>query len=463
MKRIQQLSVSNTLENKDLDEDKKAMATKTVQKNSVEMREKRAQAIAAMGLVTREGDRFRVATPGLRNKQQSYEVWRDENAKVRCTCLEFEETVAENAAFRCEHILAVKFSLLAKNTEPAANQPAPLKPIAPTAVSQEQEENETKNASEAGRAETAESDDESTVGAGVEVESRRAGQEQNEIAVVASTVGQVEAREAIANRQAQIREFADTKGKIMKKENTKAVPFGETENAEQQQEQHSNVIAMPFAQTLQALKQRIDTEVVKQREGWRDRNGNVHMVDYVEWHTVADILDRVAPHWTHTIRDIKQIGDVIAVTAAITIDGVSREGIGTGSAESELGIKKAEHDALKRAAVKFGIARELYRRESDVIEREGTTQNPNGNAMPQNPVAKSLQDLVTPKQLGMIRALGREIGVDIDEEAEHIAGCKTDEMSKKAASAFIGHLQTMQQESGAEQQNNNRNGLRRVS
>ena len=105
------------------------MATKTGTKNSVEMREKRAQAIAAMGLVTREGDRFRVATPGLRNKQQSYEVWRDENAKVRCTCLEFEEGIAENAAFRCEHILAVKFSLLAKNTEPAANQPAPLKPV----------------------------------------------------------------------------------------------------------------------------------------------------------------------------------------------------------------------------------------------------------------------------------------------------------------------------------------------
>lgn len=464
MKRIKQLSVSNTLEKKDLKEEEREMATKTGTKNSVEMREKRAQAIAAMGLVTREGDRFRVATPGLRNKQQSYEVWRDENAKVRCTCLEFEEGVAENAAFRCEHILAVKFSLLAKNTEPAANQPAPLKPVVSFAAvaNQEQEVNETKNASEARRAETAESDNESTVGAGIEAQSRRAGQEQNEVAVDASTVGQVEAREAIANRQAQIRQFADTKGKIMKKENTKAVPFVETENIEQEQNQNSNVVAMPFAQTLQALKQRIDTEVVKQREGWRDRNGNVHMVDYVEWHTVADILDRVAPHWSHTIRDIKQIGDVIAVTAAITIDGVTREGIGTGSSESELGIKKAEHDALKRAAVKFGIARELYRRESDVIEREGATANQNGNAMPQNPVAKSLQDLVTPKQLGMIRALGREIGVDVDEECESVAGCKTDELSKKAASAFIGHLQTMQQEAGAEQ-NNNRNGLRRVS
>jgi hypothetical protein len=73
-------------------------------------------------------------------------------------------------------------------------------------------------------------------------------------------------------------------------------------------------------------------------------------------------------------RDIKQIGDIFTVTVAITIDNVTREGIGTGSAESELGIKKAEHDALKRAAVKFGIARELYKKESDVIEREGAVQ-----------------------------------------------------------------------------------------
>jgi hypothetical protein len=32
------------------------------------MRDKRAQGIAAMGLVTREGDHFRVATPSLRGR-----------------------------------------------------------------------------------------------------------------------------------------------------------------------------------------------------------------------------------------------------------------------------------------------------------------------------------------------------------------------------------------------------------
>src|SRR5438132_11886409 len=86
---------------------------------------------------------------------------------------------------------------------------------------------------------------------------------------------------------------------------------------------------------------------------------------YIEWHTVADLLDQIAHKWSHSGRAMVQIGGMVAVTAAITIQGVTREGVGTGPAESEAGIKKAEHDALKRAAVKFGMARELYQRDDD--------------------------------------------------------------------------------------------------
>ena len=132
------------------------------------------------------------------------------------------------------------------------------------------------------------------------------------------------------------------------------------------------------------------------------------------------------------------------VTVAITIDGVTREGVGTGAAGSEMGIKKAEHDALKRAAVKFGIARELYKSESDVIEREGTVSTQGEDGFPKNPVAKSLSDLVTAKQLGMIRAIAREVGIDPDEESQSVMQCRTDELSKRAASSFIQHLQDMQ-------------------
>jgi hypothetical protein len=197
-----------------------------------------------------------------------------------------------------------------------------------------------------------------------------------------------------------------------------------------------------FAQTLDTLKAPIDPKLIKTREGWRDRQGNAHLVEYVEWHTVADILDRLAPTWCHAVRSVVQIGETVAVTAAITIDGVTREGVGTGTAENETGVKKAEHDALKRAAIKFGIARELYQRESEVIEANGATANAEGFPAdrPRDPLAKSTADLVTPKQLGMIRALSREAGVDPDEESESFLNCKTEQLSKRAASSLIDHL-----------------------
>jgi len=93
------------------------------EKNLTEKRDKRARSIAAMGLVNREGDKFRVSTPSLRGKQNSYEVWRDDEAKIRCNCLEFEEAAVTDSGFRCEHILAVKYALVAKNTEPVTKQP----------------------------------------------------------------------------------------------------------------------------------------------------------------------------------------------------------------------------------------------------------------------------------------------------------------------------------------------------
>ena len=158
---------------------------------------------------------------------------------------------------------------------------------------------------------------------------------------------------------------------------------------------------LDFSSTLRELRKNVDPNLVRRREGWRDRNGNVQMVDYVEWHTVADILDETAPNWAHAVKDIRQVGEIMTVTVAITIDGVTREGIGTGVAFSEMGIKKAEHDALKRAAVKFGIARDLYKHQFDAIEKEGsaaqhasTNNGPDEIAVP-DPVAVGVADLAS--------------------------------------------------------------------
>jgi len=391
------------------------MTAVAVEKNLTEKKDKRAKSIAAMGLVNREGDKFLVSTPSLRGKQTSYEVWRNEAGKIRCNCLEFEEAAVSDAGFRCEHILAVKYALVAKNTESATKQPSRVETQIETKPMSVVEEDKSATESR---------------------ESTRGEQKADEAQENVLENGQSETRKFVepshlANRQGD---------KEMTQENTQEMPF-----VEQPAEKETANNVLNFTTTLRELRKNVDPELVKQREGWRDRNGNTHYVDYVEWHTVADILDENAPNWSHAVKDIRQIGDIFTVTVAITIDGVTREGIGTGTAESELGIKKAEHDALKRAAVKFGIARDLYKKESDRIEREGAVSPPtNNDGFPSNPIAKSLSDLVTAKQLGMIRAISREIGIEADEECQNVMQCKTDELSKKAASGFIQHLQDLQ-------------------
>lgn len=209
-----------------------------------------------------------------------------------------------------------------------------------------------------------------------------------------------------------------------------------------------------FTTTLRELRKNVSPDLLRHRDGWRDRNGNVRTVEYIEWHTVADILDETAPNWAHTVKDIRVLGDFVTVTVAITVEGVTREGIGTGSARSEMGIKKAEHDALKRAAVKFGIARELYKREfdaisSDEIENVKTVSDavPNREIVSdlpegiKNPIAQTIADLVTTKQMGMIRAIARERKIDADAECSGLMNCKINELSRKAASYLIDRLQ----------------------
>ena len=194
-----------------------------------------------------------------------------------------------------------------------------------------------------------------------------------------------------------------------------------------------------FSTTLNQLRKTVDPSLIRQRASRRDRNGNIHKVEYVEWHTVADILDEHAPNWGHSVKDIRSIGDIITVTVAIKIDGVTREGVGTGRAISETGIKKAEHDALKRAAVKFGIARELYKREFDAIDQDEPQ-------LIEDSVAKSLGDMVTAKQLGMIHAIAREADLDAERECGQIMHCHIEELSKRAASDLISHLQDLQRD-----------------
>lgn len=244
-----------------------------------------------------------------------------------------------------------------------------------------------------------------------------------------------------AETNVEIRRPNNTQGEIFTMKNNAI-----QKNRSEQEPDPSNVV--DFSTTLKGLSETVDPHLIRRRAGMRDRNGHTQMVDYVEWHTVADILDDKAPNWQHEIRDLRPIGDIMTVTVAITIDGVTREGIGTGRATSETGIKKAEHDALKRAAVKFGIARELYKKEFDEIAEAESEPRA---AEITDPIARSLGDMVTAKQLGMIRSIGRNSGVDVDGECREMMHCSVEELSKRAASDLIDHLQTISHRGGTVQ------------
>jgi hypothetical protein len=209
--------------------------------------------------------------------------------------------------------------------------------------------------------------------------------------------------------------------------------------------QRAPVAGSDFEEILARLKEPLPESVIKQRVGWTDRSGREHEVDYVEWHVVADILDDVVPDWSHSVRSLVQVGPFIAVTAAITIRGVTREGVGTGEAADEKGIKKAEHDALKRAAVKFGIARELYRKD-DFPESQHQAAAP---LRPENAVARTIAELVTPKQLVAIRAIANAAGVDAEKRSLELYNCRPEELSKRAASALIDELKGGRDESSS--------------
>jgi hypothetical protein len=185
-----------------------------------------------------------------------------------------------------------------------------------------------------------------------------------------------------------------------------------------------------FKDVLARLSEPLPESVIKQRVGWRDASGEEHVVDYIEWYTAADILDRVCPEWSHEVRDIKVIGDLVAVTAAITIKGVTRCGVGVGSALDERGIKRAEHDALKRAAVKFGLARELYRKDQ-------------GHQKPGSVVEIRSGEPVTERQLAAIYAIARAKQLDAVLESRALFQCEPERLSRSRASELIDHLKSV--------------------
>ena len=104
----------------------------------------------------------------------------------------------------------------------------------------------------------------------------------------------------------------------------------------------------------------------------RDGKYFARFVAYVEANTVRERLDTVVPgEWDLTLELLPAVagedGDGLQCSfkSRLQILGVIREDVGTGR-----DYKQASTDAFKRAAVRFGIAHELYAYEQNWVEMD---------------------------------------------------------------------------------------------
>src|SRR5687768_6440712 len=111
----------------------------------------------------------------------------------------------------------------------------------------------------------------------------------------------------------------------------------------------------------------------------RDGKYFARFVAYIEANTARERLDAVVPgEWDLTLEllpplpsiDDTSEGGNCSFKARLQILGVIREDVGTGR-----DYKSAATDAFKRAAVRFGIAHELYAYEQNWVQVDGDGRN----------------------------------------------------------------------------------------
>lgn len=111
-------------------------------------------------------------------------------------------------------------------------------------------------------------------------------------------------------------------------------------------------------------------------------------------------------------------------------------------------FKGAATDAMKKCASLLGVALDLY--DSDYKAENYAEDEPEAPVGTYDPLAKTLGDLVTPKQLWIMRNMARELGVNIEAVCEDRHKCKLEEASKKTASALIDWMKASQGQAAIE-------------
>jgi hypothetical protein len=78
----------------------------------------------------------------------------------------------------------------------------------------------------------------------------------------------------------------------------------------------------------------------------------------------------------------------------------------------------------------MSVARDVPQQRQESVERAFTG----------DPVAKNLGDMITSKQIGLVRAKAREHNIDAEALCSEMFGCDVEDLSKESASSFIDRL-----------------------
>ncbi|MBD2652786.1 hypothetical protein H6G45_04595 [Synechocystis sp. FACHB-383] len=141
---------------------------------------------------------------------------------------------------------------------------------------------------------------------------------------------------------------------------------------------------MLLNEILENLRQPIAPQFISQKKTYKNKKPT-GSVDFVAWYDLADLLDDLCGlgGWEWLIIDTQQIGDRLTLTGSLTIHGddrsLTRQATGTEDIDcSSYGdpSSNAEAMALRRCCAKFGLGRDLWRREKPQPLKMGQRREP---------------------------------------------------------------------------------------
>jgi len=154
----------------------------------------------------------------------------------------------------------------------------------------------------------------------------------------------------------------------------------------------------------EALSAPFPAEAINQKPK-KNKDGSVTWLDYLGHAEVTERLNQVDPAWTYEPYSIAEDGCPLIRTSAdgrtaelwinLVIGGVSRPGVGTCSTEAYSGevAKELVSDALRNAAMRFGVGLDLWKRHVSTAPAGQENQYPAAtNRWPENPPANAAQD-----------------------------------------------------------------------